>query len=203
MSVQEARLEELEKEITERQDERRALLQAISAMDVEDYTLLDRDGNEVAFSSLFGDKDELIVIHNMGRSCSYCTLWADGFNGVTEHFTDRAAFALTSPNEPEVMKEFAEGRNWRFPIYSISGSSFANDMGFTSQSESGKTMYWPGYSVFVKEEDGTMRRVAKDFFGPMDPYAGIWHMFANLPGGSDEWHPKFSYDNAATESVNG
>lgn len=203
MSNQEARLEELEKEITDRHNERRALLQEISAMDIEDYTLLDRDGNEVRFSSLFGEKEELIVIHNMGRSCPYCTLWADGFNGVTEHISDRAAFALTSPNEPGTLKEFAEGRGWRFPIYSVSQSSFASDMGFTSENENGKTMYWPGYSVFVKEESGKMRRVAKDFFGPMDPYAGIWHMFANLPAGSDEWYPKFSYEDAAAEPVNG
>ncbi len=193
MSERLERLESIEKEIQERMLERRALLKEIGAMPVEDYTLLDREGNEVSLSSLFGDHKELIVIHNMGRSCPYCTLWADGFNGVAEHLADRAAFALTSPDKPEVMREFADGREWSFPLYSTSESGFTSDLGFAPEMEDGRPGYMPGYSVLTKDENGTIERVAKDFFGPGDPYAGIWHMFALLPEGSNGWHPKFSY----------
>ena len=40
----------------------------------------------------------------MGRGCSYCTLWADGFNGLRHHFEDRAAFVVVSPDTPEQQK---------------------------------------------------------------------------------------------------
>ena len=36
---------------------------------------------ETNLVELFGEKDKLLVIHNMGQGCRYCTLWADGFNG--------------------------------------------------------------------------------------------------------------------------
>ena len=46
----------------------------------------------------------------------------------------------------------------------------------------GKHNYWPGVSVFEKSADGTIRRVAKDFFGPGDFYCNIWHFLDLLPG---------------------
>ena len=52
---------------------------------VEDYELIGWGNKKVRLSSLFGEKDELILVHNMGRGCPYCTMWADGFNGVLPH----------------------------------------------------------------------------------------------------------------------
>lgn len=194
------RLGRLDREIEEKMEERRRLLQEESGETVENYRLRDTDGNEVSLAELFGDHDELILIHNMGRSCAYCTLWADGFNGVAEHLADRAAFVLVSPDRPEVQKEFAEGRNWRFETYSAADTSFIADMGYTTTNDEGKIFYLPGYSVFTKEEDGTIRRTGRDFFGPMDLYAGIWHLFAMLPAGPNGWHPRFSYEQPATSN---
>ncbi|HEY4822831.1 MAG TPA: hypothetical protein VIH83_04000 [Candidatus Bathyarchaeia archaeon] len=48
---------------------------------VREYVLTDSEGGKAALSTLFGKKDDLILVHNMGRSCPYCTMWADGFNG--------------------------------------------------------------------------------------------------------------------------
>jgi len=61
---------------------------------VEDFALRDLDGSERRLSELFGEKDDLIVVHNMGRGCNHCTLWADGFNGLADHLADRASFVL-------------------------------------------------------------------------------------------------------------
>jgi len=52
---------------------------------VDDYILKDWENKDVRLSSLFGSNKDLILIHNMGRQCSYCTMWADGFNGVLDH----------------------------------------------------------------------------------------------------------------------
>ena len=75
----------------------RALQAAAHPQDVTDYVF---SGWEVPvrLSELFGDKENLILIHNMGRSCSSCTMWADGVNGVYDHLASRAAFALPSRN---------------------------------------------------------------------------------------------------------
>jgi len=59
---------------------------------VPDYELKNWEGGNTALSALLKDKKDLIVIHNMGRQCPYCTMWADGFNGQLAHLEDRAAF---------------------------------------------------------------------------------------------------------------
>jgi hypothetical protein len=48
-----------------------------------------------------GHYKDLILVHNMGQSCRYCTMWADGFNGIHPHLANRAAFALVWPDLPE------------------------------------------------------------------------------------------------------
>ncbi len=81
-------------------DEMRALQAGVEPEPVEDYQLVTSQG-PIRLSALFGDKNTLFVIHNMGAGCSYCTLWADGFNGVLPHLESRAAFVVSSPDAPE------------------------------------------------------------------------------------------------------
>jgi predicted dithiol-disulfide oxidoreductase (DUF899 family) len=156
---------------------------------VKDYEFKTPDGAPVTLSALFNGKPELILIHNMGKKCPYCTLWADGLSGVAEHLASRAAFVLTSPDSPQTLKEFAEGRRWRFRTASIQGTSFAKDMGY--ESAAGK--FQPGVSVFRKEPSGQIVRTARDTFGPGDPYCSVWHLFNLLPSGADGWQPKYTY----------
>jgi predicted dithiol-disulfide oxidoreductase (DUF899 family) len=155
---------------------------------VRDYALRDRNGVEVHLSDLFGDRAELILVHNMGTHCSYCTMWADGFVGLHPHLTSRAAFAVTSPDEPDVQQRFAGSRGWSFPMYSAAGTSFVEDLGFVSDDG-----YMPGVSAFVKEPDGTIVRVARAEFAPGDDFCPVWHFFDLLPKGADGWEPKLSY----------
>ena len=139
-------------------------------------------------SALFGAHEDLMVVHNMGRSCSSCTLWADGYNGLHEHLVQRAAFVVSSPDTPEVQREFAAGRGWTFPMVSHAGSSFAADMGYRSE-----TGHWqPGISVFRRE--GTrIVRVSDARWSPGDDFCTLWHFFGLLPGGAAGFKPKFSY----------
>jgi predicted dithiol-disulfide oxidoreductase (DUF899 family) len=158
------------------------LLSKSSSLDVSDYVFIDRDGNNVLLSQLFADKNELIVVHNMGKSCSYCTLWADGFNGVSYFIEKKAAFALVSPDPFDVQREFADSRGWKFRMYSGAATTFIKDMGF--QDSEGR--YMPGVSVFVKNSDGSMRRTIRDYFFPGDWYCSVWHLFDLLPSGKDK-----------------
>ena len=154
---------------------------------VDDYMLLGPEGEQIKLSQMFGDKEDLILIHNMGRSCPYCTLWADGFNGLVAHFESRASFAVVSPDEPEAQQAFLRDRGWSFKMYSGQGSAFIRDMGF--EPDEGK--YLPGASVFHKSTDGKIVRVARTAFGPGDDYCSIWHFFDLLAEGRDGWSPKY------------
>src|SRR4051812_42025789 len=78
-------IEALENEISAKLKELAALRKAATNEKVSDYTFHGWSNEEVTLNELFGDKKELIVIHNMGKRCSYCTMWADGFSGMTKH----------------------------------------------------------------------------------------------------------------------
>ena len=124
-------LEAAYKELDRAQKRLAELRRQIPHEPVSDYELQGPDG-PVNLSALFGEKEDLILVHNMGSGCSYCTLWADNFNGVADHLQDRAAFVLVSPDSPAEQQEFARGRGWRFPLYSAADSTFTADMGFQS-----------------------------------------------------------------------
>lgn len=173
----EAKFTELENDLKKTRSKIQKLLAKNAAMDVQDYAFKDSTGNEVKLSQLFGDKSDLIVVHNMGKSCAYCTLWADGFSGVTYFIEKKSAFAVVSPDPYEVQKEFAASRGWKFRMYSPNGNNFIKDMGYLTDSGS----YWPGASVFHKDDNGKISRITKTFFGPGDDYCSVWHFFDLLP----------------------
>jgi predicted dithiol-disulfide oxidoreductase (DUF899 family) len=181
------RVDGYRKEIMALREKMRAARDAIEPAQVEDYQLADGSG-PVTLSQLFGDKSELIVIHNMGNSCAYCTLWADGYNGVADHLANRAAFVVVSPDAPETQKKFADSRGWTFRMASHGGGAFAADMGYKSQ----KGGWLPGVSVFRKE-DGKIVRVSDTQLGPYDDFCNVWHLFDLLPGGAAGWVPKVTY----------
>lgn len=165
------------------------LSKAIASQDISDYVLKDRDSGDITLSSLFADQNDLILIHNMGKGCRYCTLWADGFNGLHMHFENRAGFALVSPDEPSVMRDFADSRGWKFRTLSNHGSTFTKDMGF--ETPDGRAI--PGFSTFHRKEDGSIHRVGCAEFGPGDDYCAIWHMFDLLQDGANGWEPQYKY----------
>ncbi len=156
---------------------------------VENLTLLDLDGAEIALSDLFGDKDDLIVVHNMGKGCVYCTMWADGFNGEHEHLSDRAAFVLCSADPPDVAREFARARDWGYRVVSGHETGFAAALDY--ESAEGQPM--PGASVFHRNADGSIVRTGHAPFGPGDDFCAVWPLFDMLKDGADGWSPKYTY----------
>jgi len=141
----------------------------------------------VSLIDLFADKSELFMIHNMGKSCAYCTLWADGFNGVLDHLQNRAAVVVSSPDPVDVQQQFKEERQWKFTMVSVANNQFAEDMGYYD-----KNGPQPGVSVF-SQADGKVTRVADAPFGPGDDFCSVWHLFNLLPDGTSNWQPKFKY----------
>jgi predicted dithiol-disulfide oxidoreductase (DUF899 family) len=191
-----AEVEQIEEQIANLYRKMAELRRQIPPEIISDYKLTDWTGNKVAISELFGDKDELIVIHNMGKSCSYCTLWADGFIGITKHLEDRAAFVLTSPDDSDTQRKFARDRGWTFRMLSTKGTSFKHDLGFEPKPNS----YQPGVSVIRKLPNGELHHVSKTMLGPGDPYCAVWHFFDLLPS-DREWNPKYHYSETVKKDM--
>lgn len=180
------RLGELRRQIATLRQEMRGIQQTIEPQPISQYAFQLND-RTVTLAELFGAGKTLFVIHNMGAGCAYCTLWADGFNGVYEHLRSRAAFVVASPDSPDRQQAFARSRGWKFPMISYAGSSFAEDMGYQKNGGFG-----PGVSVLQRRDSGIVR-VSDLVFGPGDDFCSVWHFFDLLPEGPDGWQPKFRY----------
>jgi len=186
----EQQIQALEKRIMESKKQLASLRQKLPPQTItENYTFQSKGGETVTLAQLFGDKQELILVYNMGRSCSYCTLWADGLNGLTNHLNSRAAFVVVSPDLPEEQTEFATARNWQFALFSHQGSDFVSDMGFKAGE-----YYLPGVSIFLKDEKGVVYHHTKAHFGPDDNYCIMWDFLNLLPSGLNKWVPKLNYE---------
>ncbi len=182
---QAARLKQLHEQRQQINAEMAQLLHEGNQMEVEDYALTDVEGNPTTLSEVFGDHDKLVLVHNMGKHCPYCTMWADGLNGlynyIEQGFDGTAArFILVNNDEPEEIKKFAASRGWNFDCYSCRGTSLFADLGFASEHE-GQTHWHPGFSTLVKDPDGKLSRYSADNFGPGDSYCGVWHFYGHLP----------------------
>ncbi len=182
-------IERLERQILKDKQKLAKMRRQSVPLEVEDYVFTTAGGKKVKLSQMFGDHEELVLVHNMGVRCAYCTMWADGFNGLREHMADRAGFVVVSPDQPKIMGEFSRGRGWKFRIYSHCGTNFGKALGFESASGGAQ----PGVSTFFRNKDGKIFRVAKAFFGPGDDFCPTWHFFDLLPRGVNGWTPKYSY----------
>jgi predicted dithiol-disulfide oxidoreductase (DUF899 family) len=181
------RLDDYRRQIQGLRQEMRKVQAEIQPQEVRDYRFRSAF-SDVTLSALFGGRPDLFVIHNMGRSCSSCTMWADGFNGVYPHLADRAAFVVSSPDAPDVQQAFAASRGWRFPMVSHLDTDFAADMGY--RNAEGRCM--PGVSVFRRDGQRILR-VSDTGFHPADDFCTVWRFLDLLPEGSAAWRPKFSY----------
>ena len=182
-----AKLTDYRRQIAALREKMRATQTAAEPEEVKNYAFATPAGTS-HLADLFAGKSDLFVIHNMGASCPYCTVWADGFNGLYAHVADRAAFVVSSPDQPAQQQKFAAGRGWRFPMVSHAGSSFAADMGYRGE----KGGWQPGVSVF-KRDGGRILRVSDTGFEPGDDFCALWHFLDLIPGGKGDWEPDFRY----------
>ena len=178
-------IEQLEKEIAEKKQRIKELRKSEPQKLVQNYEFEGENGSSISLLELFGEKEELIVIQNMGKSCSFCTMWADGFNGVYHYLAHKAPFVLASPDSPEIQSTLAKEREWKFKMISTQNNTFKQDLGFVIEGR-----VYPGVSVFRRTPSDEIYLVANDFFGPGDNYSSPWHLFELLPSGSEGFNPK-------------
>ncbi|WP_420349933.1 DUF899 family protein [Pelagibius sp.] len=158
---------------------------------------------DARLSDLFAlGKENLILIHFMfgaaaENPCPMCTMWADGYDAVAEHVSQRAALVLVAKAEIGRLRAFAAARGWNhLRLLSSHDTSFNADFGM--EDDFGQ---WPGVSVFRKGEDGRVYHfytgsapIGADLARGIDLMSPVWHLFDLLPEGRGDWFPSLRYD---------
>ena len=180
------RIAEIERQIGELITELVALRKASQGEPVRNYEFL-TDVGPTTLRELFGDRDRLLVIHNMGQACRYCTLWADGFNGLLPHLESALAVVLVSKDPPVVQRTFANSRGWRFRLACHGGGDYIREQGVYGQAEN-----YPG-AVVYELGDGSILRKSACSFGPGDLYCALWPLLGLAGLNEEDFTPQFNY----------
>ncbi|MDE0040375.1 MAG: DUF899 family protein [Gammaproteobacteria bacterium] len=178
------RIEVIERQIGELTSELAALRKASEAEAIRNYEF-ETGAGKTTLLDLFADKDRLLVIHNMGQGCRYCTLWADGFNGLLPHLESALSVVLVSKDPPDVQRTFANSRGWRFRLASHGGGDYIREQGVYGEAEN-----YPGAVVYERGNGDILRKNACSF-GPGDLYCALWPLLALA--GLVEFTPQFNY----------
>lgn len=177
---------ELEKQIFELTAQLNELRKASAGDEVRDYEFSTIDG-ATSLLSMFGDKQQLLLIHNMGQGCRYCTLWADGFNGFLQHLESVMSVVLVSKDPPELQRQFANSRDWRFRLASHGGGEYISEQTVMDGAEN-----MPGAVVYERDGDKITRKNSC-IFGPGDIYCSMWGLLGLAGLGADNWTPQYAY----------
>jgi len=180
------KIAELERRIAELTYQLSALRKARTGTPVPNYSFTTQSGS-TTLRDLFADQQRLLAIHNMGQGCRYCTVWADGFNGLLPHLESALAVVLLSKDPPALQRRFANARGWRFRLASHGGSDYPRE-----QSVSPGADNYPGAVLYERSGDSILRRNSC-VFGPGDLYCSLWGLLALAGIGDDDWTPQYSY----------
>lgn len=179
ISAMEAKLYEMTLELNE-------LRKVAVSTEVPNYSFATLAGPS-SLLELFADKQKLLVIHNMGQSCRYCTLWGDGFNGLVDHLESVMSVVLVSKDAPQLQREFANSRGWRFRLASHAGGKYIEEQTVMDGSTN-----MPGAVVYERDGEKIMRR-SSSVFGPGDLYSPMWNLLGLAGMTEADWTPQFRY----------
>ena len=182
----EKRITEIQLQLHELTRELGRLLKRSRGIEVPVYRFESAAG-EVSLLDLFAGKDTLLAIHNMGQGCRYCTVWADGFNGLLPHLESAMSVVLLSKDPPDVQRRLANARGWRFRLASHGGGPYTREQTVVAGQDN-----YPGAVVYKREGDRILRYNAC-VFGPGDIYCSLWSLLALAGIGAEDWTPQFSY----------
>lgn len=187
-TMSDKRIAEIEQQIGKLTAELNALRKSRPGMPVSNYTFETLTG-PATLHDLFGGYDKLLAIHNMGQGCRYCTLWADGFNGLLPHLESALSVVLLSKDPPAVQRRFANARGWRFRLASHGGGVYMRE-----QSVVAGQVNYPGAVVYQRQGDIILRQNACAF-GPGDLYCAMWSLLGLAGLGEEDWTPQYAYWN--------
>ena len=179
-------IQSLEQQIFELNTKLTALRKDSPGVEVADYPFT-TDAGATTLTELFGDNDKLLMIHNMGQGCRYCTLWADGFNGFLPHLESALSVVLVSKDSPAEQRRFATSRGWRFRLASHGGGDYIKEQSVIEGQEN-----MPGATLYERR-DGKIFRKNAAIFGPGDNFCSAWDLLGLAGLDASSWTPQFTY----------
>src|ERR1700744_5161681 len=169
----------------------------------QDFELISENG-AVRFSSLFGDKDTLLVYSMMygpqrKAPCPMCTSFLSGWNGIAVNLKARVAIAVTARSPIERVADYKKQREFaNLPF-------FADMTGeYTRTYVNAEDADVPGFSVFTRQDGKIRHFYSGEMSGEMadpgqDPRGGpdldsLWLLLDLTPEGrGKDWYPKLDY----------
>jgi predicted dithiol-disulfide oxidoreductase (DUF899 family) len=176
----------LESQIGELTSKLNQLRTQVQPTEINNYPFETLNGTTTLLE-LFGSRDQLLVIHNMGQGCRYCTLWADGLNGFVSHLESAMAVVLVSRDAPDLQRKFANSRGWRFNLASHGGGDYIQEQTVIEGSNNE-----PGAVVYQRKGEAIFRKNAC-VFGPGDLYCPMWFLLGMAGLGEQDWTPQYNY----------
>lgn len=183
-------IQKLEQQIYNTYEKLVKLRREAPLQEVKNYSFQTLNG-ETSLLDLFGERDTLFMIHNMGQGCRYCTLWADGLNAFLPHLESQFSVVLTSKDSPELQRRFANDRQWRFRMVSHGGGDYIQEQS-VGPAESESTKNYPGVVCYVKKDNKVFKKNANPF-GPGDEFCSLWNLISLAGYDENGWTPQYHY----------
>jgi predicted dithiol-disulfide oxidoreductase (DUF899 family) len=170
----------------------------------QDFELVSERG-PVRFSSLFHDKDTLMVYSMMygperKAPCPMCTSFLSSWNGTAVNLRERSAIAVTARSPIDRLTDYKKQRVF-------TNLPFASDMSgdYTRTYVNPDDADVPGFAVFTRRNGKVFHHYSGEMSGAMadpgqDPrgapdFDPLWLMLDLTPEGrGTDWYPKLQYN---------
>jgi predicted dithiol-disulfide oxidoreductase (DUF899 family) len=170
----------------------------------QDFELVSETG-PIRFSSLFDDKDALIVYSMMygperKTPCPMCTSFLSSWNGTSVNLRQRSAIAVTARSPIDRLLDFKRQRGF-------TNLPFVSDMSgdYTRRYVNPDDGDVPGFSVFTRRNGKVFHHYSGELSAAMadpgqDPRGApdldpLWLMLDLTPRGrGTDWYPKLQYN---------
>ena len=169
----------------------------------KDYRF-DTEQGEQSLAELFGEASQLLVYHFMygpewEAGCPSCSFWADGYNGITDHLSQRDIRLIAASRGPlEKLLAYRERMGLSFPWVSAPGDfNFDYNVSFSTEQVANKDGEYnyragnlhgeemPGLSVFALE-GGQVFHTYSCYSRGLDIFNSAYHLMDMAPKGRDE-----------------
>ena len=95
---------------------------------------------------------------------------------------------LLSKDNPELQRQFANSRGWRFRTASHGGGEYLREQNAMPGAEGNM----PGLVCYVRKGNEVFRKNSS-VFGPNDLFCSLWHILGLAGFGDENWTPQFQY----------
>jgi predicted dithiol-disulfide oxidoreductase (DUF899 family) len=173
---------------------------------VDKHYVFDGPAGEETLADLFAGRNQLIVYHFMFApewevGCKSCSFWADNYNAIVPHLNQRdVSLAAISRAPLAKLQAFAARLGWSFKWVSAANTDFNYDYRVSFRPEDvarGTAVYnyaryeqsmtdLPGFSVFIKDEDGSIFHTYSTYARGLDPMNAAYQLLDLVPKGRDE-----------------